>query len=164
MRDIVRDKGYLTLGSRFRRLGERLQAEVQQLAHDVGIDVPSSLFTTLDALDAQGHLTIGELALTLGISQPGATRIVNQLRSLGLIESQAPEKDRRVRRIALTRKSKVLVQKAKAGLWPRVEKVVAQICTPLEGNLLEMLAAIEAALDEKSLLQRAAKSKTGKMK
>lgn len=39
-----------------------------------------------------------------------------------------------------------------------IEASVAQICAPLEGPLLEQLAALEAGLEHTSLLQRAAVS------
>jgi len=66
--DFVRDGGYLTLGSRLKRLGERLQVEVQELARAEGVDLPAGRFPTMGALDAAGSLTVGELADGLGIS------------------------------------------------------------------------------------------------
>src|SRR3954449_6641496 len=118
--DFVRDGGYLTLGSRLKRLGERLQVEVQELARAEGVDLPAGLFPTMGALDAAGSLTVGELADGLGISQPGATHNVTRLASLGLVRSVRRTADRRVKAVTLTEQGKALVQAAKHDLWPRV--------------------------------------------
>lgn len=158
--DFVKDRGYLTLGSRFKRLGERLQSEVQELARTEGFDVPAGLFPAIGALDEAGSLTIGELAATLGISQPGATRNVEKLAKLGLVRSVRRPADRRIKAVTLTDACKALVLAAKDDLWPRVERGVAEICDGLDGSLLEILAAIERALDDQPLHRRAAKPRS----
>ena len=38
--DVVRELGFLTLGSRLKRMGERLQAQTQELLQDAKIAVP----------------------------------------------------------------------------------------------------------------------------
>ena len=155
--DFVSDRGYLTLGSRFKRLGERFQAEVQELTRAEGIDVPAGLFPTIGVLDLAGSLTIGELAEALGISQPGATRNVEKLARLGLVASIRETADRRVKAVTLTDKGRALVLATKHDLWPRVERGVAEICAGLGGPVLEVLAGIERALDVEPLRVRAAK-------
>jgi DNA-binding MarR family transcriptional regulator len=162
MRDHIKEKGYLALGSRFRRLGERLQSEVQELAQSEGIAVPASLFPTLGVIENTESLSVGDLAEALGISQPGATRNINQLVGLGLVETVESDEDRRAKRITLTRKGKALVTRAKTDLWPRVEKAVSDMCRPLDGSLLDMLAGIEQSLDTKPLHKRAAKTEKSK--
>ena len=159
--DFVKDRGYLTLGSRFKRLGERLQGEVQELARAEGIDVPPGLFPAIGALDLAGSLTIGELAEALGISQPGATRNVEKLVRLGLVRSVRRTADRRVKAVTLTDRCKTLVLTTKHDLWFRVEEGVAEICDALHGPLLEILTGIERALDDKPLHVRAAKRRSG---
>lgn len=158
--DFVRDRGYLTLGSRFKRLGERLQSEVQELARAEGIDLPPGLFPTIGALDLAGSLTIGELAEALGISQPGATRNVEKLARLGLVRSVRGTADRRVKAVMLTDRCRAQVLATKDDLWPRVEKGVAEICDGQGGSLLEILAGIEKALDERPLHLRAARKRS----
>jgi DNA-binding MarR family transcriptional regulator len=157
MRDFVRERGYLTLGSRLKRLGERLQAEVQELARAEGIDLPAGLFPTVGALAEAGSLTIGELAQALGISQPGATRNVDKLVRLGLVESVPGGTDRRVRAVALSDQGRRLVVATEHDLWPRIGQAVAEICSGLDGPLLDILSGIEWALDRRPLHVRAAK-------
>ena len=40
--DIVRELGHLTLGTRLKRLGERLQAQTEVLLAQAGIGMPAS--------------------------------------------------------------------------------------------------------------------------
>ena len=40
--DVVKELGYLALGTRLKRLGERLQAQTQVLLEEDGLDLPAS--------------------------------------------------------------------------------------------------------------------------
>lgn len=160
MRDFVRERGYLTLGSRLKRLGERFQADVQELARAEGIDLPAGLFPTVGVLAEAGTLAIGELARALGISQPGATRNVDRLVGLGLVEAVTDRADRRVRAVTLSDRGRRLVQATEHDLWPRVELGVAEICGGRDGPLLDILTAIERALDQRPLHVRAARRRS----
>ena len=154
--DLVRDFGYLTLGSRFKRLGERMQADVQRISIVRGYKLHGSLWTTLVALDREGELSVGELAQSLGIAQPGVTRNLKLLEARELVEPRRSETDQRVKRVALSSTGRALVEEAKTLIWPLVIAAVGGICDTLEGPLLTQLAAIEAALDEAPLDRRVA--------
>ena len=153
--DIVRAFGYLTLGSRLKRLGERLQADVERLARTEGFDVPHGLFPILAALDRCGPMRVTDLVAALGVSQPGVSRSVAQLKSRGLVRFSRSARDQRERTVSLSAKGQVLVDRTKGDLWQRVERAVAAICSPLDGPLLEQLTAIEDALAANPLDVRA---------
>jgi DNA-binding MarR family transcriptional regulator len=156
--DVVRELGFLSLGSRLRRLGERLQSDVQRLLDDLGIEVQSGHFPTLSAIDRLGPLTIGDVAEAIGITQPGATRIVAQLAEARLVRVQAAREDQRRRVVSLTAKGQRLVDNSKRELWPQIEKAVRSICGDLKGPLLDQLTAIEADLEAVSLHRRVARN------
>ncbi len=94
--DFVRRKGYLTLGTRLKRIGDRLQADVQQLIDAEGGTVQTGQYPLLAAIDELGHLTIGELADALGVSQPGITRSVGQLAKQGIVTVARGQEDQRI--------------------------------------------------------------------
>lgn len=144
--DIVRELGYLTLGSRLKRIGERLQGQAQLVLEDSGISLPSSHFPVLAALDRLGPLSVGELAEAIGISQPAVTRMLDKLESEGLVKSSLPARDRRVRTVALTKPGARLIFRAKQSVWPKIEAAVAEACAGGAGPLLAQLTALEAAL------------------
>jgi DNA-binding MarR family transcriptional regulator len=154
--DVVKKLGFLTLGTRFKRIGEALQAQTQALLAQHGIDMPAAHFPLLAALDWHGDLGVGELSQAVGVSQPVVTRSLRGLEDSGLVVSAPMEGDRRVRRVALSPQGRALVARAQRNVWPVVEASVAQVCAPLEGPLLQQLAALEAGLQRTSLLQRSA--------
>ncbi|MGV3680731.1 MAG: MarR family winged helix-turn-helix transcriptional regulator [Acidovorax sp.] len=156
LHDTVKELGFLTLGTRFRRIGESLQAQTQALMAQHGIDLPAAHFPLLAALDRHGPLGVGELSAAVGVSQPVVTRSLHGLEASGLVESRSLESDRRIRKVELSPQGLALVEHARREVWPVIEASVAQICAPLQGPLLSQLAALEEGLAHTSLLQRAA--------
>ncbi|MFB2550609.1 MarR family winged helix-turn-helix transcriptional regulator [Ensifer soli] len=153
--DVVRELGFLCLGSRMRRIGERLQAETQEIIASLGVSIQPAQYPFLAAIDRNGPLGIGELAQATGISQPGATRTVGQLLELGLVDMHPLPGDQRRRRVSLTQAGQALVDQSKDQVWPRIAAAVTDLCGPLDGPLLDQLAAIEDGLAERSLIRRA---------
>lgn len=151
----MRSLGFLCLGSRFRRIGERLQADTQQIIEELGVTLQAAQYPFLAAIDRAGPLTIGELAQAVGITQPGATRTVSQLLELGYVDMQASAEDQRRRLISLAPKGQELVDYSKRSVWPRIEQAVRELCGELSGPMLEQLAAIEDGLAEAPLARRA---------
>jgi DNA-binding MarR family transcriptional regulator len=152
--DIVRTSGLLTLGSRMRRIGERLQADTQQFIDEAGLGIQAGQYPFLAAIDGAGPLTIGELAQSVGITQPGATRTVGQLLELGLVDMQPAPDDQRRRLVSLSDRGQELVDHSKTTIWPRVAAAVADLCGDLDGPLLVQLAAIEDGLAALPLIRR----------
>jgi DNA-binding MarR family transcriptional regulator len=97
---------------------------------------------------------VGDLSQAVGVSQPVVTRSLSGLEGDGLVRSETSVEDKRVRRVALSRKGKKLVQFARREAWIVIEAAVAQTCADARGDLLSRLNALEHALAEKSLLQR----------
>lgn len=153
--DIVRALGYGTLGSRLKRMGEKLQAQTQEIsARSQELNLPASHHPVLAALDRYGPLSIGSLTEAVGLSQPGVTRMVNKLKSDGLVESLPHAQDRRVARIALTGGGKALVRHLQQTLWPQIILAVADACSDLNGPLLQQLSQLEDALEARPLRAR----------
>jgi DNA-binding MarR family transcriptional regulator len=155
--DIVRSFGYLTLGTRMKRIGERLQADAQKITDGAGAEVQSSQYPFLAAIDHLGPLGIGDLAESVGITQPGATRAVNQLVRLGLLETRTSSGDQRRRIVSLTPVGQSFVAEGKAQIWPLIRAAVADLCEGLNGQLLDQLTAIEDGLSETPLHRRVKK-------
>ena len=154
MEDIVAQLGYLTLGSRFKRIGERMQADVLRLTERAGMTVQTGQFPLLAALDRNGPLTVGGLASAVGFSQPSVTRNVNRLVDMGLVEMTRVHRDQRHKTVALTPEGQRIVEYSRQHVWPRIEAAVMELCAGLDGSLLDQLAAIEEGLAEAPLDRR----------
>ena len=152
--DVVKSLGHLTLGSRFRRVGERLQADTQQIIDELGVPIQAAQYPFLNAIDRSGPLTVGELAQAVGISQPGATRTVSQLMELGYVGMQASPEDQRRRLVSLTPAGQALVDYSRHAVWPRIERAVIDLCADLSGPILDQLAAMESGLADAPLARR----------
>ncbi|WP_414832218.1 MarR family winged helix-turn-helix transcriptional regulator [Afifella sp. YEN Y35] len=152
--DVVRALGFLCLGTRLRRIGERLQADTDAILATKELAINASNYPYLASLDRLGSMTLGDLAEAVGVSQPGATRAVNQLIAQGLLKADASLEDRRRKIVDLTDEGRQLVEVGKRELWPRIEAAVADLCQGLRGPLLQQLAALEDGLAEASLARR----------
>lgn len=155
--DVVRAFGFLTLGTRMKRIGERLQADTQRIMDELGAPLQASQYPFLAAVDRLGPLTVGDLAEAIGITQPGATRTVGQLVELGMLASEPAPDDQRRRIVSLTREGGRLVATAKRRVWPRIRDAVTDLCGDLDGPLLDQLAAIEDGLAAAPLDRRIAR-------
>src|SRR5438067_3182919 len=120
--DILRDHGALFLGSRLKRLGERMQAGAARVLADTGLPVQTAHMPFLAALDRQA-MTIGQLAQAVGVSQPGVTRAVGQLVELGMAQSQTGD-DQRLRTISLTPAGQAAMARARLHVFPQVAAAV----------------------------------------
>lgn len=152
--DVVRSFGFLALGTRMKRIAERLQADTQKIIDAAGVPVQASQFPFLAAIDRSGPLTIGELAEAVGITQPGVTRTVAHLSRAGLLEIRTGPDDQRIRNVSLTADGQRLVADARRALWPRIAAAVADLCGDLDGPLLDQLSRIEDRLADRPLDRR----------
>ena len=150
--DILRDLEPIFVGSRLKRLAERLQAGAARVRADAGLTVQPAHMPLLSALD-RGPLTVGQLAGAVGTSQPGVTRAASQLVSLGLIEA-SQGLDQRQRTLSLTPAGRVVMARVKMIVWPRVKAAVNEMCDGLSGPLLEHIAGLETALARSPLNER----------
>lgn len=160
-KDFVKELGYLSLGTRLKRLGERLQAQTQVVLERADIEVPSSHFPLLLAVDRLGAPNVGELAEALGTSQPGVTRMLEKLVADGWLESTQSAADRRVRTIETTKAGRQLIARARRTVFAVVEAAVADACAGSPHALLPALVALEDALAQAPLSVRAERSSAG---
>lgn len=144
MSDVLRDMGAGFLGSRLKRLGERMQAGAARVISRAGLDVQPAHMPLLVALDGQA-LTIGQLVQTVGISQPGVTRSVGQLARMGLVRAETGS-DQRHRSISLTDDGIAAVARAKLLVWPQVAAAVDRLLAGRSDELLAIIANVEDAL------------------
>jgi DNA-binding MarR family transcriptional regulator/GNAT superfamily N-acetyltransferase len=145
MNDVIAEHGVVYLGSRLKRLGERMQAGAVKVAAGAGLAVQPAHMPLLSALDQQ-PMTIGQLAQAVGISQPGVTRSIGQLTDLGLVQSQ-PGADQRQRTVSLTPAGAAVMARAKLYVMPQIEQAVMALLGDQTSAFVRQLADIESALD-----------------
>lgn len=162
MADVVAQMGPSFLGSRLKRLGERMQAGAASVIADAGLPLQPGHMAVLAALRT-GPMSVGQLAEACGASQPGITRSLGQLRTLGMV-ADAESADQRSRVVELSPKGRDAVAVISRDVWPRVGMAAEQILAQVDGDFLGQLAVIEAALAEASISERAARVVPGNLR
>ena len=152
--DLLQERGNLFLGSRLKRLAERMQADGVRVVERAGLEIQPGQYPMLGVLDRDGPRTIGELTETLELSQPTITRAVARLVEMGLVEVSRVYRDQRRKTISLTAAGRAAMQASKTRVWPQIEAAVAEITQGLSGSLLDQITALERRLAEKPLDQR----------
>lgn len=152
MVDVVAQFGAVMLGSRLKRLGERLQGDAARVLEGVGLTLQPAHVPVVLALQHGGR-SIGQIAEAVGASQPGVTRAVGQLAALGLVETQVGA-DLRQRHVFLTDHGEAAVQTLKATVWPRLGQIVDDLAGGQAEDLLNLVGQVERALDATSMAVR----------
>lgn len=152
MDDIIVRAGGVMLGSRLRRLADRLQAGAEAMGRDCGLQTQPGHMPLLSALWQLGPLTVGAATEATGFSQPAITRAARQLEALGLVTTDMGAEDRRTRYLSLTDAGRETMAQAETTLWPRIAAAVDEACDV--SALLAAVAALEAALAERPLDRR----------
>jgi len=146
--DILESSAYLALGSRLKRLAERLQADAARAHAELGFAMKPSQFPLLAALDASGPMTFGEAVDALGVSQPAVTRTLGTLMAQGWVATRTDPANHRSKIVELTPSGRTHVARMKRVLWPHIRAAAVELAEP---GFLEQLSSIEAAVAEMSL-------------
>jgi DNA-binding MarR family transcriptional regulator/GNAT superfamily N-acetyltransferase len=158
--DTLSDLGVLFLGSRLKRLGDRLQTEAGAILQALDLPIQPAQQPILAVLAREGALTVGQVAQHLRMSQPTATRAIQMLEEQGLVEASKEGRDQRHKRLSLSPAGQALMRRLQGDLWPRVEAAAIGICGGRHQDLLAAIAAVEAELDRRSLMERTLAERT----
>ena len=150
-RDVLAEMGYLALGSRLKRLAERMQADATRAFADRGIPVQATHFPLLAALTTYGPMSVTEAVEAVGISQPAVTRIHNSLQALGLTCAVPVKGDNRQRQIRLTARGEALIAEMKHDIWPHVRRAAQALCDGPDTDILSQITRLEDSLQARSL-------------
>ena len=107
--DILQQAGASALGSRFRRLAERLSLQAAEVYKHYELKVEPAWFPVLYALNQHGAASITELAGMTGQSHPLISKSVKQLQAAGLLKSVPSKADKRVHTLTLSEQGKALM-------------------------------------------------------
>lgn len=152
--DILKERPTLFLGSRLKRLAERLQADVASVTLIAGLEIQPGQYSLLATLDRYGPQTIGELTGAMQLSQPAITRMVAKLSRAELVAIDRLHKDQRHKTISLTSTGQAALEASKRLIWPGVEAAVEDVLIGLRDGFLNQIDIIEARLAEQSLGDR----------
>jgi DNA-binding MarR family transcriptional regulator/GNAT superfamily N-acetyltransferase len=152
--DTLADLGVTFLGSRMKRLADRLQTDAAATLQAMDLPIQPAQQQFLAVLRQQGPQTVGGVAQHLRISQPTATRAIQALIEQGLIDVSREGRDQRQKLLSLSPDGQALMDRLERDLWPRVEAAAMSLCGGRHAALLEEITMIETELDRRSLVER----------
>lgn len=152
--DVLERLGYLALGSRLKRLAERLQADALRLHEEFGYPIQPAHFPLLAALNVHETLTVGEATKMLGVRQPAVTRTFHQLVDLGLVQASPDPLDQRSKHLQLTSAGKQLVDQMQRTLWPHIEQAATDLAMGSTTDFLSYIKRLENGLTQSPLRDR----------
>ncbi|MDD9968126.1 MAG: MarR family transcriptional regulator [Myxococcales bacterium] len=152
--DFLDELGELALGSRIKRLGDRMMAEAGRTYAAFGHDAQPKWFALLALLDRRGPVTVVEAAESLGLTQPAVSQFLRGLEERRWIQLGLDPTDGRKRVVRLSKRGRAEVAAMKP-MWRAVDAAARELCEEAGGHLLEALQRFEQALEQRSMAERA---------
>ena len=149
--DRMRQFGSLSLGSRLRRLSDRLVDDVNQLYQSQGIDLNPTFFPLFNLLCQQGAMTVTEAAEQLGVTHPAISKIARKMLAEGWLSKTADPSDERRQLLDLTPQSEHLLTRIEP-VWHAIRSYLDQFMTEQQYPLLEALGEFEGRLERQGFL------------
>lgn len=150
--DFLRKLGRTSLGTRLRRLTERLNTAVGQLYRDrLGFEQRWFALTLL--LGEKGEMRIGDAAAALGLSHVSVVQAAREMQRAGLLEKRLDAADRRVTLLALTSEGTWMLARVKA-ISRLVDKVTDEMLAETAPDFIRSLDRLDDALQAEDLPAR----------
>jgi DNA-binding MarR family transcriptional regulator/ribosomal protein S18 acetylase RimI-like enzyme len=155
--DFLNELAELALGSRLKRMSERMLASASDVYQEFGMNINPKWFTLMALLDEKDSnkqvLTIVEASNLLGLSQPALSQFSQQLQNEKLINVVKDPSDSRKRVLSLTPKGRERVQEMKP-IWDAVQHAAVDLCTEHNNDFYRSLLLLEKSFSNESLLAR----------
>ena len=151
--DYIDQLGTLALGSRLRRLLNRMLAEGEKVYKSLDIDFGVSWFPIFHLLAYRSPLMLTDIAKALGITHPSVIEVTDEMIRRGLVRSQQNDDDRRCRHLSLTAKGKRAVSKLEP-IWEAFWQAGEDINSESGNDFLEAIKKVERAMDRRSMYER----------
>lgn len=145
-------QGGSSIGGRLRRLSERIDRDAARLYADSGVAFEQRWFGVLDLLVHFGPMSVGELAVPLGISHASVSETRKSLLKAGLIVATPDPSDGRSRKLALSAEGRALMVR----MAPLMEALIA-VGSELDdeaGGVAAALDRLDETLDRASVYDR----------
>ena len=151
--NIFNDTRGLSLGSRFRKVGDALYQEAVNIFAEVEVDFKPKWFSVFYSILLKQQASVTELSQYIGISHPAVSQIIKELKKAGLVTSITDKKDERRKAIALSEQGETIAAKLRP-VWEAVEKITNEMIIATGYDMIAVMDKFEEQLDQKSLHER----------
>ncbi len=150
--DFLAETGTLALGSRLRRLSDRLMPVGAGISRGGAVEFKPAWFPTFNFLYRRGATPVGQIAQELGVTHVSIIQVLQELESKGLAQSAAGA-DRRVRMAELSADGMELAGRLE-DIWACIRQSIDEAIGETGHDLLDAVNRMELCLDRKSFLAR----------
>lgn len=151
--DFFTEVGKMAIGSRLRRLSERITDDASHIYQLYDIDLQPKWFPVFYVLSKGQQKTITSIAEEIGHSHPSVSKIAGEMVRKGLLLEKKDKTDGRRNMVTLSRKGLDIAEKIEAQ-YKDVNDVVGQTLSQTRNDLWKAIEEWEFLLDQKSLLRR----------
>lgn len=145
--------GIVAIGSRLRRIGDRMADDAAAIYARYGTKLQPRWFPVLRILSERDDASITSIADEIGHSHASVSQIVGEMARNRYVELTKGKDDARKTLVSFTRKGKEAAAKLSVQ-YQDVAAAVERLLAESDPSLWEALAAFEAALATKSLYER----------
>lgn len=151
--DFYHRAGKLALGSRLRRLSERLSEDAVHIYGLYGVPLDPKWFPVFYILSEQEEVSITEIAQAIGHSHPSVSQIVKEMKAAGFVVSGKSAVDARVNVVKLSDQGRQILPKVETQ-YQDVTQAVEELLSEAQNDLWKAIEEIEFLLNNSSFLER----------
>ncbi|MCB1692400.1 MAG: MarR family transcriptional regulator [Pseudomonadales bacterium] len=151
--DVLRDLGALALGSRLKRLSDRLMQDGIRVYRETGVAFEPRWFPVYYFLGHVGPSAVMEIAKGLGVSHPAVNQVAKEMVAANIVAAYRDTRDKRKRVLALTKHGKSLLPELQ-GIWRDISASLQELLSETQVDFLGYVETIERALDDRDFYQR----------
>jgi len=151
--DFIRDLNLLALGSRLRRVSDRIMASGSDVYRLREIPFNPRWFPVYRVLADHGPLSVGETANALGLTHAAVSQHASALKKRGVVSSSKDERDERRNVLSLSEEGRALLPVLRP-VWEDIEEAAQELVDFAGIDILAALDGIEDALAVESLSER----------
>ena len=150
--------GQLVLGSRLRKLSERLMLEMGNIYKSRNIDFEPGWFHIMYLLSENEKMSITQISDMLQVSHPSVIQVVGVLDKRDIVKISLDSSDKRKRMVELSDHGNRLLLQIQP-VWDEINEMMIAFLSEGEFSpgLLKAIAEIENNMDTKSLVERMAR-------
>lgn len=147
--------GQLILGSRLRKLSERLMLEMGNIYKSKSIEFEPGWFHIMYLLSENEKMSITQISEMLQVSHPSVIQVVGVLEKRDIVKISVDLNDKRKRMVELSENGKSLLERIKP-VWNEIDQMMIAFLSEGEysRNILNAITEIEKNLDAKPLSER----------
>ena len=152
-KDFFDELGEVALGSRLKRLSDKLMSDALDVYKHMGQDIQPKWFTLMSLLYEKKSVSIVEASEFLGLTQPCISQFSKELIKKEWVMASPDKNDLRRKILSLTNKGKRRFKKMEP-VRKAVRAAANSLCQEVEHDFYQAIKQFEKALTKKSLYQR----------